>query len=168
MMCAAVTLGVSAQQEVNTAVGVRFGSPYAISAKKFFGEQAAVEIFAGLRPYFALPYSYGTVGGAYLHHIPFGLDDELESLHWYVGGGAAFQFWRYNDNFFGGGAFRDDFADVAVRVSGYVGLQYALEDTPIEFTLDVSPSYVVGQTPFNNFRFLGYYTLGVRYILERQ
>ena len=163
----ATTTIMLAQQRVGSAIGLRFGSPTSLSAKHFFNDEAAVEVMAGFRPYFARDYSYSFLGAAYQHHMPldFG-DSDLAGLHWYLGAGGTFQFWKYKDEFFlrnlrG----RGDYSTSTIRIAGYAGLQYALEEAPIEFTIDWSPSFTLGTTPFNNFRF-GFYTLGVRYVLN--
>lgn len=162
-----ISLSLTAQQRVGTSIGLRFGSPTSLSAKHFITNEGAIEVMAGVRPYFTRSYSNSFLGAAYQHHMPLDLGDaDFDALHWYVGAGGSFEFWNYNDDFFLGGArLRGDYSDVTIRASGYLGLQYALDEAPIEFTVDWSPSFVVGDTPFNRLRF-GFYTLGVRYILK--
>ena len=164
--CTLATTGLYAQQ-LSTAVGVRFGSPTSLSVKAFITDESAVEVFAGIRPYVLQPYSYTAVGGAYLYH--FGLDElgaDLDDFSVYVGAGASAQFWRYDDEFFDT-RLRRDFNDFGLRLGAYVGGQYVFPDTPLELTVDVSPSLVLGSVFLNGLR-AGYYTLGARYIIGRR
>ena len=157
----------TAQQEVRSAIGVRLGSPYSLSYKQAISDEGMVELLLGARPYFGFRYSYFSVGGAYLHHLPLEVELADGPVNAYFGAGATAQFWRYRDGFFGPERLRSDFGDLGIRVGPYVGAQWTPGGSDVEITLDWAPSLLVGRLPVSSLRW-GYYTLGVRYVLSRR
>lgn len=127
------TFGMSQAQDYNAAVGLRFGYPLSVTYKTFMNETSALEAYVGFRSYTF--YKEFRVNGAYLIH------NEIESvdrLKWYYGGGAGLAFYSY-DNFYVG-----DDGGVGVTLSGYLGLEYTLDGTPVSFSVDWVPTYFIG------------------------
>jgi len=149
-------------QEYNSAIGARLGRPLSASYKNFISEQGAIELFGNFRTRGVLTSYRWTrlgLGGAYQHHIDLDIDD-LEGLKWYVGGGATAYLWTYsNDVFFEGS---DNFT---FGVQGYVGLDYALEDTSLNLSLDWVPTIFLGDGYVSGFG-ASYGALSIRYILN--
>ncbi|HKK80026.1 MAG TPA: hypothetical protein VJ933_10370 [Phaeodactylibacter sp.] len=149
-------------QEYNSAIGARLGSPFSASYKNFISEQGAIELFGNFRTRGVLTSYRWTrlgVGGAYQHHFDLEIE-ELEGLKWYVGGGATAYFWTYsNDGFF------DDSDNLTFGVQGYVGLDYAFEDAPVNLSLDWVPTILLGNGYVSGFG-AGYGALSIRYILN--
>lgn len=142
-------------QEYSSAIGARLGVPVAVSYKQFISDANAIEIYGGAN--FLNLYTNLNVSAAYQIHAP--LDDVLEGLKWYYGGGASVYFWRYNRNV----SLIDD-SGANFGVQGYLGLDYKLEDKPVNITIDWVPTFI-----FNGIGSLfgaGYGSVGVRYVLK--
>ncbi len=100
-----LTLSTVEAQSFKNAIGLRLGSPIAVTFKHFLNESSALEAFAGTRSY-GYDYSYynydynrirsWVVGAAYQYHLPINLDF-LDGLEYYFGGGASAYFWNYGD-----------------------------------------------------------------------
>ncbi|MEQ8702568.1 MAG: hypothetical protein RIC19_01550 [Phaeodactylibacter sp.] len=153
-----VTDSASAQ-EYRTAVGARLGYPLSASLKYFLNDSGhALEAYVGTRGW-----GYGrwvNVSAAYQIHNPLEIEG-LEGLYWYYGAGATVFFWNYDDAF----VFDDDYSSTAIGVQGYLGLDYAFQDTPISLSIDWVPTFA-----FNGYSRGfggGYGNIGVRYILAR-
>jgi len=146
------SFGVSQAQDYNSAVGLRLGYPISVSYKKFLNETAAFEGYAGFRSF--LGYTEFRVNAAYLIHNEF---DDVDRLKWYYGGGAGLAFYSIDSGF----AF--DNSGLGVTISGYIGLEYTLEGTPISFSVDWVPTYIVGG--FSGFG-ADNGALSVRYVLD--
>ena len=155
---------VSAQQ-VQTAVGGRIGSPFGLSAKYFITPEIALEGIATAR--FRNFYNDFSLEAAGLYHLDLDFGEpELELLKLYVGAGAGATFFNYNDRLFATpGVRRDRYGSVALNLRGYVGVQYAFEDVPLELTVDTGPGIYAGRV-YDTFYF--HYSIGIRYILSRQ
>jgi hypothetical protein len=139
-------------QVYRTAIGARLGYPVSASIKHFISEESALEAYAGIRPY----YRYFGVNAslAYLYHQPI---DAVDNLQWYVGGGGSVFFYNYS--------YLNDFASIGFGVNGYLGLDYVIDDYPINLTVDWVPSiFLGGNSPLSTFGF-GYGALGIRYII---
>ena len=143
-------------QNYDLAGGVRFGRPNSLSLKKTIGEGNALEAIVGYRGSLAF-YNQVNLGLGYQRHSP--LPDLLEGLNWYWGLGGSVYFYSYNLGF---GA---DAANVGFGALGFLGLDYTLEDTPINITLDWAPSLVFGDDIFNGF-YGGYGGVGIRYVIK--
>jgi hypothetical protein len=133
--------GSSFAQAFDAAVGIRLGTLNSVSYKKYISESNAFEIYAGSR------YSSVYINAAYQIHQPLG---EVDNLEWYYGFGGGV--------IFGNGV-------TAGLASGYIGLQYTLDEAPVTFSLDWVPSFVFG----GGFSGFGgdYAGLSARYILNR-
>ncbi|MEL6191829.1 MAG: hypothetical protein AAFR66_07255 [Bacteroidota bacterium] len=143
-------------QNYTTAVGARLGSPISLSAKHFINETSAVEGFVGTRGW--ATYRWFVVGGAYQYHRPI---ESVDNLQYYFGAGASVFFWTYDFVF----SPEQDFSTTSFGVQGYLGLDYTLEDTPINLTLDWVPTIYVGNGFSTGFAG-GFGALGVRYVLK--
>lgn len=145
-------------QDYKLAAGLRLGSPWALSAKAFLSESSAFEAYVGYRGF--LFYNSISINGAYLIHQDLAFEG-IEGLRWYFGGGGGVQFWSFD-------AFNE--GSTYFNVTGYLGLEFTLPDTPISITADWTPTVIfgdgfngIGDTGFRG----GYGGLGVRYILSR-
>ena len=161
---AALLLAAAAPaQSFENALGVRFGYPWSVSFKHFLDDANAVEAYVGTRGYGGFRGGATSLSAAYLHHEDLDLDGDLSPLRWYYGAGASVRFWNYRDGDF---RRRNDYSATTLGVSGYLGLQYAFRDVPIELTLDWVPTLHLGRTYINAFG-AGQGGLGARYILGR-
>ncbi|MEE9373751.1 MAG: hypothetical protein V3V00_11930 [Saprospiraceae bacterium] len=147
------SFGVSQAQDYNSAIGLRLGYPLSVTYKTFINESTAIEAFAGFRSFGS--YKEFRVNAAYLIH------NEMESvdrLKWYYGAGPGFAFYSYNSSFQG------NEGGVSITISGYVGLEYTLDETPISFSVDWVPTLFIGGggSGFGG----GYGALAVRYVLN--
>ncbi|MEM8526754.1 MAG: hypothetical protein AAGG68_19090 [Bacteroidota bacterium] len=146
-----LSTSVSAQK-YKSAIGARLGYPLSVSYKTFISDSDALEVYAGFRGFSTS--RWVSVSGAYQRHGE--LDDVLEGLSWYFGGGASVYFWSYD---FGG-----DFANTSFGIQGYLGVDYKFSETPLNLTLDWIPSIFIGNGFTRGFGG-GYGSLGVRYVL---
>jgi len=136
----------------NTAVGLRLGYPTSVSAKKFFNDDLAAEAYVGFRGFSG--YNWINLSAALQKHTPI---DELDGLQWYYGAGATIFLYSYDRGFAGGGS-------TGIGLQGYLGLDYAIPDTPLSVTVDWIPTIFI--SGFTSGFGAGYGTLGVRYILD--
>lgn len=123
----------SQAQDYGSAVGLRLGYPTSITFKKFVSENNAFEAYGGIRGI-----GIGTsirANVAYLIHNDF---QEIDRLKWYYGAGVGVAFYTF-DAGFGVGE-----SGTSFTVSGYIGLEYTLEDVPVSFSVDWSPTYFLG------------------------
>ena len=146
-----------AQEYYKSAVGLRLGYPASISYKTFISQDAALEAYLGLRGYgFG---NFVNFSGAYQVHKPI---SGADGLQWYYGGGASVFFWNYDNDF------RDrGFSTTALGVQGYLGLDYAFADAPINLTIDWIPTFFIGGSLNVNGFGGGFGNLGIRYIFSR-
>jgi len=149
-------------QEYQKAIGARLGYPLSASFKTFLGGSSnAVEVFANFRSnrvFNDFGWTRFGVGGAYQVHNP--LDEVLDNLYWYYGGGATLYFWSYDSGY---SAF-DDEANVSFGLQAYLGFDYKLEDAPVNFSVDWVPTFFINGY-VSGFG-AGYGALAVRYTLE--
>ncbi|MEM6317965.1 MAG: hypothetical protein AAF960_09860 [Bacteroidota bacterium] len=146
-------LTVCQAQSYKSAVGARLGYPLSVSYKTFVNDNSAVEIFAGTRGFSG--YRWISVSGAYQIHKPLAAAN-VDGLNFYYGAGASLYLWSFD--------FDVDDATTTFGLQGYLGLDYSLKDTPINFTVDWIPTFFVGG--FGSGFGAGYGSLGVRYILS--
>ena len=107
-----------------------------LTYKKFVSENNAIELYGGFRGYTG--FSSFAVNGAYLIHKDI---EGVENLRWYWGLGAGASF--YTGTFSGG--------STDLVISGYGGLEYTLEGTPVSFSVDWVPTIFIGSGPANFF-----------------
>ena len=146
-------VAVNAQSTYKAAIGLRLGYPTCVSFKYFLSEPGALEAFAGFRGYGG--YGYATVGAAYEHHFPIG---SIEGFTWYVGGGAAIQFWNYD------AVYGSDYASTTFGVLGVGGVDYKFSSIPLNLSADVMPTFFIGDSYINSFQGLG--ALSARYTFK--
>ncbi|MBU6168862.1 MAG: hypothetical protein KGQ86_07465 [Bacteroidetes bacterium] len=141
----------SMAQAYKTAVGARIGYPLTISGKYFINESIALEGNLGLRAF--SEYSWIALSAAGLKHKPL---DVLDGLNWYYGAGLSVYFWRFEKI--------STFASSSFGLQGYVGLDYTFKKSPINVTIDWTPTFFInGYTSGLGTRFGG---LGIRYTLN--
>ena len=141
-------------QAYTESVGIRGAYPSAITYKGFINATDAVELYVGWRGW--RRYGAVSLNGAYQRHqdLP-----EVEDLYWYYGAGAGVQLWNYDDH---------ERGSATLSLSGYLGLEYVFDETPITIGLDWRPTIYLGTqraTDFHNFSVLSG-GLAVRYILQ--
>lgn len=141
-------------QNFKSAVGARLGYPLSASYKTFISDKAAVEVFAGTRGFSG--YRWISLSGAYQIHKPLSAAN-MEGLNFYYGAGASVYFWSFD--------FDISESTTTVGLQGYLGLDYSLKNTPINFTVDWIPTFFIGG--FGAGFGAGYGSLGIRYILSR-
>ncbi len=142
-------------QNYSSAIGLRLGSPVALSYKKFISNSSALEFYGAYRGYNY--YSWFSLNGAYQVHkdIP-----SVDNLQWYVGGGAGVYFWNYDNRFVG-----DNSSNTSFALQGYLGLEYTFDEVPISLSADWVPTFFL--TGYGNGFSGGYGALSVRYVLGR-
>lgn len=137
-------------QAYKSAVGARLGTSFTGSYKMFISETNALEGIVGLdRTSLGIPGFSSTslvLGAFYQIHKPLDLDGV--GFTWYYG--------------FGGFAYIGDFSGIVP--SGIIGLEYTLEDSPVNFFIDASPGLYIGDGG-SDFDITGF--IGARYILNR-
>ena len=145
-------LSNSLAQNYKTAVGARIGYPLTLSGKYFIDESIAVEANLGLRAFSG--YSWIALSAAGLKHKPL---DVLDGLNWYYGAGLSVYFWRFDQ-------INTLSSSSSLGLQGYVGLDYTFKKSPINITLDWTPTFFIKSfTPGLGTRFGG---LGIRYTLN--
>ena len=138
-------------QNYKTAVVARIGYPLTLSGKYFINESIALEGNLGLRAF--SEYSWIALSAAGLKHKPL---DVIDGLNWYYGAGLSVYFWRFETI--------STFSSSSLGLQGYVGLDYTFKKTPINITLDWTPTFFInGYTSGLGTRFGG---LGIRYTLN--
>jgi hypothetical protein len=142
----------SLAQNYKTAVGARIGYPLTLSGKYFIDESIAVEANLGLRAFSG--YSWVALSAAGLKHKPL---DVLDGLNWYYGAGLSVYFWRFE-------RITTLSSSSSLGLQGYLGLDYTFKKSPINVTIDWTPTFFIKSfTPGLGTRFGG---LGIRYTLN--
>jgi hypothetical protein len=142
----------SLAQNYKTAVGARIGYPLTLSGKYFINESIALEGNLGLRTFSG--YSWIALSAAGLKHKPL---DVLDGLNWYYGAGLSVYFWRFDQ-------INTLSSSSSLGLQGYVGLDYTFKKSPINITIDWTPTFFInGFTSGLGTRFGG---LGIRYTLN--
>ncbi len=145
-------------QSYKSAVGLRFGYPTSVSYKHFLNDSNALEVSAGAR-FFSF-YRWVNVSVAYQFYNPLDLDiDGLEGLQWYFGFGGSAYLWNYDDSLPNPGR------NLSFGVQGYLGLDYAFDDIPLNLSIDWVPSLFLNG--FSSGLRGGYGALSARYILNQ-
>ncbi|MDF1695095.1 MAG: hypothetical protein P1U56_04660 [Saprospiraceae bacterium] len=147
------SFGFTQAQDYNSAVGLRFGYPLSVTYKTFLNETSAVEAWGGFRSYFG--FTQFRVNAGYLIHNEL---ESVERLKWYYGGGAGLAFYTFDSSAVDGG--------MSVSISGYIGVEYTLEDTPVSFSVDWIPTFFIGGYSGIDSFGAGNGALSVRYVLN--
>jgi len=149
--CCLVFAGNTYSQDFNSAIGLRIGYPLSITYKKFISESSAIEAYAGYRNFIGA--SYLSLNGAYQIHKDI---DEVDRLQYYYGAGASVVSWNVD---FGNGT-------TSLGLSGYLGLSYTLDGTPLNVSIDWIPTlFINGLAGYGRGFNGGYGTIAARYIL---
>ena len=144
-----------------TAVGIRLGSPLSVSAKHFLHQEGAVEVAVGFRN--DDPFSYLHVSGAYQYHKPIG---DVENLFYYVGAGVSIIRCKYTPEYEIPGEETGSFTSNYFGLQGYVGLDYAFKDIPLNLSADWIPTINLGEnSPQQSFSG-GFWALAARFIVK--
>jgi hypothetical protein len=121
-------------QDYIRSLGFRAGLSQGISYKQFYSTTDAIEGILSVR------WRGFYVTGLWQRHAP---AFDVRSLYWFYGGGAHAGFWDGSANPW----FDDDRA--VIGVDGIVGLEYVLDDIPINVAVDWKPAFnVIGYTGF--------------------
>lgn len=159
------TISLNAQN-YKSSVGVRLGSPTSLSYKLFISESNAVEVFLNYRTdrrFFLGNSQYGWrrigIGASYQVHEE--LDDVLDGLMWYYGGGVSVLYYNYDYNYY-----NDTYRNVSIGLQGNVGLDYTFEDKPLNISIDWVPTFYING--FINGLGADYGAISIRYILGGQ
>jgi hypothetical protein len=135
LFLAAVTLGAQAQS-YKSAIGLRLGDPTGVTFKTFITKTNALELLMGTG-YWGNNFAFA---GYYEWQNATGWTPNLD---WFAGPGVHIGFWNetYQEEYSSG---------VLVGVDGVVGLEYTLEDIPLNFAFGVGPSiqFTGGPDPF--------------------
>ena len=132
LVIAALSFGAQAQS-YKMALGLRGGDPSGVTFKAFISSTNALELVVGTG-YFGHNFS---ITGFYQWQKPTGWTPNLD---WYIGPGAHVGFW--NDYY------RDEYkTGVLVGVDGIVGLEYTLDDIPLNFAIGMGPTFQLTSGP---------------------
>ena len=132
LILAALTIGVQAQT-YKSAIGLRGGDPSGVTFKTFISNTNALEFIAGTG-YWGHNFN---ITGYYQWQKPTGWTPNLD---WYIGPGAHIGFWNdYYRNDYGTG--------ILIGVDGVIGLEYTLEDIPLNFGIGGGPTFQLTSGP---------------------
>lgn len=132
----------SSGQAYQTAAGIQIGNDIAgLNAKHFINDKNSVEGIA----YIFSNADYIEFSGLYEYNWPLG---DITNFTWYAGFGAHIGFW-------------DD--GIIFGPDGVLGLEYTLEDAPVNFALDWHPVIHIGSHNDIDFARVG---LSVRYAFK--
>jgi opacity protein-like surface antigen len=132
LVLAALATGAQAQS-YKSAIGLRGGDPSGITFKTFINSTNALELIAGTG-YWGHNFA---ITGFYQWQKP---TDWTPNLDWFVGPGAHIGFW--NDYY------RDDYGTgILLGVDGIIGLEYTLDDIPLNFSLGIGPAIQLTSGP---------------------
>ena len=140
-------------QDFNSALGIRFGNPWAVSYKYFASESAAFEGIVSLKS--STFYSWISVGAAYQIHKDI---SSASGLQWYYGAGASAAFFNYDASFGG------DEVSLSLGIQGYIGLSYTFDGIPLNLSIDWVPTFYLNGP--NDGCGGGYGALAARYVMS--
>ncbi|MCB0737026.1 MAG: hypothetical protein KDC92_05900 [Bacteroidetes bacterium] len=126
-------VSIVSAQRYNTAVGVRVGTPFGLTAKHFLGSPLAVEGMLGLNVD-----GFYLVGLLEMHTpLPFG-----DNWYGYFGAGGHLAMSGNNNN-----------DPLVIGVDGIAGLGYNFSKFPIDLSLDFNPNLdIINGSGFNFYR----------------
>ena len=143
-----------------TSIGVRLGSPLSISAKHFLHDEGAAEVYVGFRN--DDPFSYIHISGAYQYHLPI---KEVENLFYYFGAGATYIRCKYTPEYEIPGEETGSFTSNYLGLQGYIGMDYAFENIPLNLSIDWIPTINLGDNKPKTFSG-GFWALSGRFIIK--
>lgn len=127
-----MTAGIQAQS-YKSAIGLRGGDPSGVSFKTFLNSTNALELVVGTG-YWGHNFA---ITGFYEWQKP---TNWTPNLDWFIGPGAHVGFWNdYYKNEYG--------TSILIGVDGIIGLEYTLDDIPLNFALGVGPSFQLTSGP---------------------
>lgn len=128
----------SIAQDYTTGIGLRGGFTSGVTVKHFIGGKAALE---GI---FGTAWRGFNFTGLYELHSYSAFD--VERLNWYYGLGGHIGFWN---GYAGHPWFTNNRSYTVIGVDGIVGIEYNIEEIPINISLDVKPAInLIGYTGF--------------------
>lgn len=155
------TLQTKHAHSYTLSAGLRLGSPVAVSLKYFPNEKRAIEGFIGHRNYeetwYYYRYSWTMIGATYTGYTQV---KEVKNLQWFIGGGAGALLWNWGKNTW----LADEYPSTTPLLILHGGLDYRLENTPLNLSLDWMPLYSLSEY-YSGF-YAGYGALSVRYIVK--
>ena len=167
----------------NWGLGLRFGDPTGVTAKKYLGNGRALEFNLGSSSYWGYDYSdyfyshrkydgYNFVGykrnGAVSLQAHYLWQKDIKNargLQWYIGVGPQFRFNTYtlNYRYDGGNAWiyvSEKVTEVDFGADGVIGLEYTIPDAPVSLFVDGNLLIELVDDPFIVF---GQGGIGIRY-----
>ena len=114
-------------QNYKAAIGGKLGYGATATYKTFLNTSNAIDVFAGIT------WGSGFIGGAYFQkHKDIA---SVKNLQWYYGGGVNFSTWQKIALL--GGSYYE------IGIAPNLGLDYKLENYPINISADWAPTFVV-------------------------
>jgi hypothetical protein len=132
LIFAALAIGAQAQS-YKSAVGLRLGDPTGVTFKTFISKTNALEAIVGTGYW-----GHNLVfTGYYQWQKPTGWTPNLD---WYAGPGVHVGFWNdyYQEEYQTG---------ILVGIDGVIGLEYTLDDIPLNFSFGVGPTIQFTSSP---------------------
>ncbi|TVR79314.1 MAG: hypothetical protein EA409_09395 [Saprospirales bacterium] len=137
LLFAGTTSEVHAQKvtDYETSIGIRLGWGFTFTGKHFINDAHAIE---GILNYRWGWTRYNQTRIAAVYQIHGDLSDVFDGLAWYWGFGGVVGFESYSSRF------SDASTQVFFGVVGAIGLDYALQNTPVNVSVDFMPNFVFG------------------------
>ena len=123
----------SKAQGYDNAIGVRLGVSNGITFKTTLGENKMLDLIADYRSTDGS--KYFRVTGLYEIYKPI---ENVPGLNWYYGFGGTLGSVKYSYDY--GYATHDNSHDLYLSADGVLGLDYKVQDAPIDFSLDWKPA----------------------------
>ena len=138
LLFAGTTSEIHAQKatDYQTAIGLRLAWGVSATGKHFINDQHAIEGILNYRSFGFGAFSYGWMRINGLYQVHNDLSDVMDGLAWYWGGGAYIGFYTGSWDF-PGSRFNSTFGGL----SGNLGLDYTIPNTPVNVSVDWIPSF---------------------------
>ena len=126
LLLVAITVGAQAQS-YKSAIGLRGGDPFGVTFKTFISNINALELIVG-SGYWGNEFA---ITGFYQWQKP---TDWTPNLDWFIGPGAHLGFWNESS--------KEEYGTgVVIGVDGIIGLEYTLDDIPLNFSVGLGPTF---------------------------
>lgn len=126
LLLVAITAGTHAQS-YKSAIGLRGGDPFGVTFKTFISNINALELIVG-SGYWGNEFA---ITGFYQWQQP---TDWTPNLDWFIGPGAHLGFWNESS--------KEEYGTgVVIGVDGIIGLEYTLDDIPLNFSVGLGPTF---------------------------